>query len=205
MGECELFPGDSDIVLYVLLQIRKYKYTNTCELFPGGNDNVLSVLSILLWSQIYDPSFRCNPPLPILSQHITVSQTHKSSQTERCLLSFTFEMALINNNKRCPLFVKSLFWFPSKMFCNKKIKGNNKWFCMMVIHIPNPWHRVYLKKKGLNSLKSGTNESLEVGKKICLISNVSYLAKGEEVAGSETDWTLGTLCWNCGSLLNTKS
>ena len=45
---------------------------------------------------------------------------------------------------------------------------------------------MYLKK-GLNSLKSGTNESLEVGKKICLISNVSYLAKGEEVAGSETD------------------
>ena len=42
-------------------------------------------------------------------------------------------------------------------------------------------------EKGLNSLKSGTNGSLEVGKKICLISNVSYLAKGEEVAGSETD------------------
>ena len=154
------------------------------------------------------PLVPMQPPSPNSFQHITVSQTHKSSQTERCLLSFTFEMTLINNNKRCPLFVKSLFWFPSKMFCNKKIKGNNKWFCMMDIHIgyhlPNPWHCVYLKK-GLNSLKSGTNGSLEVGKKICLISNVSYLAKGEEVAGSETDWTLGTLCWNCGSLLNTKS
>ena len=46
---------------------------------------------------------------------------------------------------------------------------------------------VFEEKKGLNSLKSGTNGSLEVGKKICLISNVSYLAKGEEVAGSETD------------------
>ena len=55
------------------------------------------------------------------------------------------------------------------------------------ISFTKPMTPCVFEKEGLNSLKSGTNGSLEVGKKICLISNVSYLAKGEEVAGSETD------------------
>ena len=36
-------------------------------------------------------------------------------------------------------------------------------------------------------MKSGSNWSWKVVKKICLISNVSYLASGEEEDGSEMD------------------